>query len=65
MTGEELLGLVYDILAENEVTMQDRQRVVDAIEYVDYEHGKIVFGEQHPTGVVETMDLRLYDHEDN
>lgn len=64
MDGKELLELTYDILANNDVSDEDRKRVTESIQYVDYDNYKIVFGSQTPKGVVETMDFRLYDHEE-
>ena len=55
MLGRDVLELVYDILAQNEVSQADRDRVTEALDYVDYDHHKIVIGGN---------ELRIYDHED-
>lgn len=55
MTGRDVLEITYDILAGNEVSDEDRERIKEAVEYVDYDHYKIVIGGN---------DLRIYDHEE-
>lgn len=55
-SGNELLELIYDILAQNEVSQQDKDRVTKVLDHIDYDHSKIV---------IDNMDLRLYDHEED
>lgn len=55
MVGKRVLELVYDILAQNPVTQEERDEVTEALEYVDFDHHKIVIGGN---------DLRIYDHEE-
>lgn len=55
MLGREVLELTYDILAQNEVSQEDRDRVTANLSHIDYDHNKIVIGGN---------DLRIYDHEE-
>lgn len=55
MLGKEVLELTYDILAQNEVSQADRDRVTEALDHIDYDNSKIVIGGN---------DLRIYDHEE-
>lgn len=55
MTGKEVLDLTYDLLAQNPVSQEDRDRLTEEVVHVDHDHHKIVIGGN---------DLRIYDHEE-
>lgn len=43
MLGNDILEIIYDILAQNNVTQSDRDLVTSYIDHIDYDNGQIVF----------------------
>ena len=43
MYTQELMNVIYDLLAQNEVTPEDHNHITDLVDHVDTERNSIVF----------------------
>lgn len=60
---KKLLGTIYDILAHNGVSTQDREAVLEFIDHVDYDKNQIVFiSPRHGNQL--TLTLEHYESEE-
>ena len=60
---KKLLGTIYDILADNDVSTQDREAVLEFVDHVDYDKKQIVFiSPRH--GNQFSLTLERYESED-